>query len=782
MKTKLTILLVGIFCSITSAGFADVFYDASRVSGGCLAEFQNRALMTVPRSHATATVEQDKAYVFGGQRPSESTPVNTVEMYDPVADVWSQKAPMPTARSSSVAESVNGKIYIIGGSVGGGSWSSYNVNELYDPDTDSWTAKTSMPTGRHQAVSMVYNEKIYVIGGEAGIYEPTNSVEIYDPETDTWSTGASMPTARGSSAIGEYNDEWYVISGYLTYANFTKAVEKYNPKTNTWTTLSPTPYGLRNAKTVVSDGKIYCIGGRAYDTDWFWPDVLVYDIANDTWDNCTNESFIKREGFASVTVNNYFIAFGGKTPEEDIAATQACFVAPANRKAIIVAGGGDYETNTLWDATMKCASYAYTALNTQGYTKNDINYFSADLDLDLDNDGISEVAGDATGANLEYAVKTWARDTDNLFIYLVGHGGDGAFRIGETEILLASDFDRWLDDVQKVIPGFVAVVYDACYSGSFLAALKPEPGKQRIVATSAASDEVAVFQADGGLSFGYQFFSYLFGGGSFYESFVHGKKSIEGTLAGDQEPQIEGNANGVGNEKGDQRIAQSIKVGDEIKTANDIPKIGSVSPGQALSEDETQALIYGENVVDADGIQEVFAVIKPPDYTTGSPDNPVTDLPTVTLTSVGNGRYEGIYDNFISTGTYNIAVFARDAKGTLSLPVQTTVTKGGACFSVNGDLSIRVPCAEYNGAEYGFTLKYYDNRDDPFGYYWKLDGSTLAAGSGIDCLNIGADLSLTLSCAEYAGTQYGFTLVFYKNPKDISGLYWKMDMSTLVVK
>ena len=451
-----------------------------------------------------------------------------------------------------------------------------------------------------------------------------------------------------------------------------------------------------------------------------------------------------------------------------------------SRKAIIVAGGGDYETNSLWDATRLCASYAYTALNVQGYGKSNLYYLSSERDLDLDNDGIPEVRADATNADLENAVKTWAVDGDNLVVYLVGHGGDGAFRMGENELLNASDLDRWLDDLQKTLPGFVVVLYDACYSGSFVPALTPDAGKQRVVMSSASSDEEAVFQADGQLSFGYQFFSFLFGGGSFYGSFVQGKKSIEGTLGGRQNPQLDGNANGIGNEKSDQEAARSIKVGDENKTANDIPVIGGISPAKVLSEGETGAVIYVDGVLDANGIGEVFAVIRPP--AGGTPGEPVMDLPTVIFSSLGDGRYEGSYHDFTAPGSYNIAVFARDSKGALSLPRQTSVTKEGGCLTVNADLSIDVPCVDYKGSLYGFTLKYYDKPNDD-GLYWRLDNDTLATGAGSDCMAVGADLSIPLSCAEYGGKQYGFTLLFYPPASDEPpGLYWQLDMSTLVGK
>jgi len=109
--------------------------------------------------------------------------------------------------------------------------------------------------------------------------------------------------------------------------------------------------------------------------------------------------------------------------------------------------------------------------------------------------------------------------------------------------------------------------------------------------------------------------------------------------------------------------------------------------------------------------------------------------------------------------------------------------KGGDfCLVVDSALDISVPSVEYSGTLYGFTLNFYSNPDDPTGLYWKLDMATLTGGTDTDCIPIGSDLSMPIPCAEYNGTQYGFTLRFYSNPYDPSGLYWKMDLNTLSVK
>jgi len=350
-----------------------------------------------------------------------------------------------------------------------------------------------------------------------------------------------------------------------------------------------------------------------------------------------------------------------------------------------------------------------------------------------------------------------------------------------TELLNATDLDSWLDGLQQTISGPVTMVYDACESGSFLPYLLPPAGKQRILATSTSVGQESIFVGNGTVSFSFLFWGHMFNGDSFYDAFVNAKQSVSTTY--NQTSQLDGDGNGIGNEKADKDLASLIRIGNETRSAGDVPVIGGVSPAQTL-ETATSAVIYADQVIDADGISRVWAVITPPGYSSGDSGTPVTDLPMIDLNSVGNNRYEATYANFNSSGTYNIAIFAMDRKGVLSLPVQTSVTvlTTTDCLAVAADLSIRVPCAEYNGARYGFILDFYRNPDDPAGYYWKLVIGTLTGGTGTDCISIGSDLRMPVPCVSYNGTQYGFTLKFYNNPYDPSGLYWKMDMSTLEIK
>jgi len=151
----------------------------------------------------------------------------------------------------------------------------------------------------------------------------------------------------------------------------------------------------------------------------------------------------------------------------------------ATNKAIIVAGGGPYPGNYMWDDTQLVSNHAYRTLLSKGFSHESIYYLTADTTdtyFDVDGNGaLNEVDGDATNANLEYAIEAWAADADNLTLYLADHGNVGSFGMNAEENLQASDLDSWLDYLQGRIPspGTITVIIDACNSGSFLPYLTP---------------------------------------------------------------------------------------------------------------------------------------------------------------------------------------------------------------------------------------------------------------------------------------------------------------------
>lgn len=135
--------------------------------------------MPTARSGAVAGVIDGKLYVVGGANVSI---FDTLQVYDPVSDSWTTKAPMHTSRYNAAAGVIDGKLYVVGGVVSplGEDYATATL-EVYDPVTDTWTTKAPMPTSRWSPAAGVINGKMYVAGGGISRYgDRTATVEVYE--------------------------------------------------------------------------------------------------------------------------------------------------------------------------------------------------------------------------------------------------------------------------------------------------------------------------------------------------------------------------------------------------------------------------------------------------------------------------------------------------------------------------------------------------------------------------------------------------------------------------
>ncbi len=158
----------------------------------------------------------------------------TIEAYDPVANIWTTKAPMPTPRYGSTVSVVNGLIYAIGG---WGGWPELAMVEIYNPATNTWSttvpantattalgtagaALTPMPTARDDFGYAVLNGVIYAIGGDINAFNNaartpccTTIVEAYDTVTNRWVAKTAMPTQRDDFDASVVDGVIYGIAG-----------------------------------------------------------------------------------------------------------------------------------------------------------------------------------------------------------------------------------------------------------------------------------------------------------------------------------------------------------------------------------------------------------------------------------------------------------------------------------------------------------------------------------------------------------------------------------------
>jgi N-acetylneuraminic acid mutarotase len=234
--------------------------------------------------------------------PPAWVPIDNAWEYDPAADTWKALAPMPTKRGSPVAAAVGGKIYVIGGaSTHPGSTESavhparphraLGTVEEYDPAANTWRARSPMPTARNHAAIGVVNGKIYVIGGRVGaafigVASNTDVVEEYDPATDQWGAiKARMPTARSAVAWGVHGGKVYVAGGEFQddrlMAAF-RALEAYDPATNRWTALPRMPVPRHGLAGAVIGNRLHLVSGDVQSAGI--PDMNVHSPSHDAFE------------------------------------------------------------------------------------------------------------------------------------------------------------------------------------------------------------------------------------------------------------------------------------------------------------------------------------------------------------------------------------------------------------------------------------------------------------------------------------------------------------------
>ncbi len=348
-------------------------------------------------------------------------------------------------------------------------------------------------------------------------------------------------------------------------------------------------------------------------------------------------------------------------------------------KAIIAAGGGRSLGTDMWRAILKASNKAYRALYYQGYPADNILYLSPE-GTDAVGDGNNDVDAGATVSNLNDAISSWSVGASHLLIYLVGPGNSGVFELqqseGATEFITAQELDSRLDALQNSQTIDITLIYDACKSGSFMQALTPPAGKQRIVVTSAASEQKAWFLDDGELSFSHRFWNLVADTGDLTTAF----NGASGFMSSFQNALIDTNGDGSP-DSFQKRSDTGFTIGRGRTAAGSPPSVGTASANPAVIAGENPSTLTASEVLSDNGISRVWARIIPPTQYMEAAEEPVLALPTRQLLPDGENRYAGDYDSFEYTGVYGVFIYAEDILDYQSLPASTNVTQeSGTAF------------------------------------------------------------------------------------------------------
>ncbi len=229
-------------------------------------EWSSAAALNTPRAGAAAVSYDGKIYVFGGKSFNNKL-LNSVEVYDPLNDVWNdtEVEPFKHARYNASAIVWENKIYLIGGRTNN---KAVEMVEVYDPVQNKWQQAHEMHNEREGHSANILNDRIYVIGGRKSS-EYVDDIEWYNKMKTEWEEAdIDMDDhARAAHFSAVYRNAYYMLGGYY-YGGPTNTIYKLNLdslKGDTWENLgtmsSPRAYGA----TAAIDSMIFLIGGETTD-------------------------------------------------------------------------------------------------------------------------------------------------------------------------------------------------------------------------------------------------------------------------------------------------------------------------------------------------------------------------------------------------------------------------------------------------------------------------------------------------------------------------------------
>ena len=174
-----------------------------------------------PRTDPEAAFANGKIYVICGYF-SGVCALSTVEEYDPVMDTWATKASLPPdpiygrpEREGAGACVIGGKVYHYGGWPCGG-FPGLNTVNVYDPVGDVWSGSTAsyMPMATYLFATAEVAGRICVIASYPG---PSSRVMEYDSSANTWSIKSDYPVDVADAAGASLNGKIYVADGWSLY-------------------------------------------------------------------------------------------------------------------------------------------------------------------------------------------------------------------------------------------------------------------------------------------------------------------------------------------------------------------------------------------------------------------------------------------------------------------------------------------------------------------------------------------------------------------------------------
>ena len=153
-----------------------------------------------------AAVLMTGGVAVAGGVPDAATPQSPTPRPTQQRVTWSAQPSLPQARSEVGVAELNGRVYVVGGSVERPDTEPKYASDLvnsYDPRTRRWARHAPLPRELSHVGFASLNGKLYVFGGFTNVVhiDPQSVSYEYDPRRDRWTRLPDMPARLGSVGV-----------------------------------------------------------------------------------------------------------------------------------------------------------------------------------------------------------------------------------------------------------------------------------------------------------------------------------------------------------------------------------------------------------------------------------------------------------------------------------------------------------------------------------------------------------------------------------------------------
>src|SRR5690606_31586850 len=199
-----------------------------------------------------AAVLDGKLYVIGGS----SGVSQRNQVYDIARDEWELTGSFMPRRESSAVAAIEDRIYVVGGGGPPGAGAMDTVL-IYDPVADTWSEGVRAPLAVSAPGHAVLGGELYVVGGRTDNDEnqlATAMVMVYDPAHDSWRTVADYPEPAFSQACGAIEGLLYCAGGQGADGAHLSRAYAYDPAVDTWFRIPDLPMTVTRGGYTAANG------------------------------------------------------------------------------------------------------------------------------------------------------------------------------------------------------------------------------------------------------------------------------------------------------------------------------------------------------------------------------------------------------------------------------------------------------------------------------------------------------------------------------------------------